>query len=147
MTSPAAEVRSFAVTIPAGTTSDSPFTADVSFPDRVVSGVHWKVPPGPSGLMGWRLSMSGGIAVIPTGGGWVITDDDSDTWPLTRQPDSGGWEVTGYNTDIYDHTVYVTFLLDFVGSQPVQPAIPANEVLSSPLSAGTAGVAAGGIIG
>lgn len=140
MTTPASgavEIRAFKVTIPAGTAIDDPVTIDVSFPPRLVQAVHWKVPPGPSGLMGWRLTMSGGVAVIPTGGGWVITDNDSDTWPLTGQPDSGAWEVTGYNTDIYDHAVYVDFLLELVGSGTPPTVLTADAALSSPASAST----------
>lgn len=143
MSAPALEVRSFAVTIPASTAQASPYTESVAFPARVVVGVHWKVPPGPSGLMGWRLTMSGGNAVIPTGGGWIVTDDDSGTWSLTGMPDSGAWEITGYNTDIYDHTVYVDFLLDLVGQAPAAVPLASNSVLSSPPGVAAAGVTAG----
>lgn len=130
MTTPAGaavEIRTFQVTIPAGTAQSAPVTTDIAFPSRVVQAVTWKVPPGPSGLMGWRLTMSGGNAVLPTGGGWVVADDQSDTWPVTNQPDSGAWEVTGYNTDIYDHSVYLTFQLALV------PA-PGSSVTLAPLS-------------
>lgn len=143
MTTPAAEVRSFVVTIPANTPLTAPVTTAVSFPPRTVTGVHWKVPPGPSGLMGWRLTMNNGLPVVPIGGGWIITDDDSDTWTLTGQPDSGAWEVTGYNTDIYDHAVYVDFLCDLIGQTPAPLALPSNAELSSPLSVSTSGVLAG----
>lgn len=139
MSTPAVEVRSFVVTIPAGTPLAAPVTRNVPFPARVVNAIHWKVPPGPSGLMGWRLAMSGGIAVIPTGGGWIITDGDSDTWNLTGQPDSGQWQVTGYNTDIYDHSVYLDFLLDMVGSGPQPPALIANATLAPDLTAAASG--------
>jgi hypothetical protein len=130
VTAPAIEVRSFAVTIPAGTAANDPYTQEIWFPAREVLGVHWKVPPGPSGLMGWRLTMSGGTAVLPTGGGWIITDNDSDTWNLQGQPDSGYWEVTGYNTGIYNHTVYLDFLLDIVGGQQTTPALIPNTIVS-----------------
>lgn len=133
MTTPVLEVRSFQATIPAGTAITSPKVIDTPFPAREVVWVHWKVPTGPSGLMGWRLSMSGGVAVLPTGGGWIITDDDSDTWNLTGQPDSGFWEVSGYNTDLYDHSVYLDFGLVMPGGPaPVVPLIP-SAVLSQPL--------------
>lgn len=142
-TPPAAEIRSFAVTIPAGTPLAAPATTSLFFPPRIVTAVRWRVPPGPSGLMGWRLTMSGGVAVIPTGGGWVIADNESATWPLTGQPDSGAWELTGYNTDIYDHTVYLDFLLDLITAPAAGAAQLPDAVLSAPLSAGTAGVPAG----
>ena len=131
MSTPAAEVRSFAVTIPAGTPQADPVTTQIFFPARDVTGVSWRVPPGPSGLMGWQLTMSGGQVVIPTGGGWIVADDQYDTWPLTGFPDSGYWEVTGYNTGAYDHTVYLDFLLDLVTEAVTSPAlvsIPAGGV-------------------
>lgn len=130
MSSPAVEVRSFNVTIPAGTPASAPVTTDIFFPARIVSGVHWKVPPGPSGLMGWQLTMNDGTPVIPTGGGYIITDNDSDTWALQNQPDSGQWEVTGYNTDIYPHTVYLDFLLDVISAPATGPVLVANADLT-----------------
>lgn len=137
MTTPAVEVRSFAVTIPAGTPLASPVTESIAFPARIVTAVHWKVPPGPAGEMGWRLTMSGGVPVIPTGGGWVITDNDSDTWPLQGQPDSGQWEVTGYNTGGFPHTVYLDFLLDLITAAPQPVTLASNAAVSSPGSVTT----------
>lgn len=123
MTTPAAEVRSFAVTISAGTPLAAPVTTPVAFPSRTVLAVRWQVPPGPSGLMGWRLTMSGGVPVIPSGGGWIIADDAADTWQVRDQPDSGAWEVTGYNTGTYPHTVYLDFMLEPV-AVPAAAAVP-----------------------
>jgi hypothetical protein len=123
VSTPAVEVRSFAVVIPGGTTKASPFTEDIYMPPRELVAVSWRVPPGPSGLMGWRLTMSGGVPVIPTGGGWIVADDQYETWPLTSQPDSGAWEVTGYNTGAYDHAVYLDFLVDLVGQAVASPAL------------------------
>lgn len=143
MTTPAREVRAFNVTVAAGTTEAAPSTTDIAVPVRVLTGVYWRVPPGPAGLFGWRLSMSGGVAVLPTGGGWIIADDQSAFWPVYGQPDSGAWQLTGYNDDIYDHTVYLEFLLDLVGQVPVPGAGPASADLSSPASAASRGVSAG----
>lgn len=143
MSTPAAEIRSFQVTIPANTALDSPLTTAVSFPQRNVIAVHWLVPPGPSGLMGWRLTMSGGVPVIPTGGGWIIADDQSAQWPLTGYPDNGGWEITGYNTDIYDHSVYVDFLLDLIAPAPAAVVTAPVAALTSPASVLSSGVPVG----
>lgn len=142
MSTPAAEVRSFAVTIPAGTSQASPFTEEINFPAREVVAVSWKVPPGPSGLMGWRLTMSGGQPVIPTGGGWIVADDQSGTWPVTGMPDGGFWEVTGYNTGAFNHTVYIDFLLDLLGTGTAQPALISSSDLSSPAPSTVAAVTA-----
>lgn len=138
MTSPAVEVRSFRVTIPAGTLQSAPLITHITIPPRVVSAVHWKVPPGPSGLMGWQLTMSGGVAVIPTGGGYIIADNSDVTWPLAGFPNSGAWEVTGYNTDIYPHSIYLDFLLDLVGAPGGVVSLLPSGSLSSPAGVTTA---------
>ena len=134
MTAPAAEVRSFAVTIPAGTPAATPVTTPVAFPSRTVLAIRWQVPPGPSGLMGWALTMSGGVPVIPAGGGWIIADNAADTWQVRGQPDSGAWEVTGYNTGAYPHTVYIDFMLEPVSTPAAAPVpdLAAAADLSAP---------------
>lgn len=138
----AQEIREFPVTVPAGTPLASPVTVDVSFPERVVDAVSWRVPPGPSGLMGWRLT-SAGTPVIPIQpDGWIVTDDDSSTWPLDDYLDSGNWQVTAYNTGAYDHTVYLTFLLDLPGGAVAPPSPPAGSGVGLVGSTGTVTVPA-----
>lgn len=132
MSTPAVEIRSFAVTIPAGTLQSAPLIQQVNFPPRIVTEIHWRVPPGPAGFMGWKLTMSKGQNVLPVNGTYIVTDDLADRWLVTNQPDGGFWEVTGYNTDIYDHTVYLDFFLDLVGQSTPIPQLMSNESLSSP---------------
>lgn len=136
MTSPVIEVRSFVVTIPASTALASPLITDITMPAREVQWVTWRVPSGPAGLMGWRLTMSNGNPVIPVGGGWIIADGNSATWNVYDQPDGGAWEVTGYNTDIYPHSVYLDFGLTPVSAPAsIQPQIPSSSLGST--TAGT----------
>ncbi len=124
---PAREARVFQVTIPAGTPLAAPVTIGVPFPPMTVQAVRWRVPPGPSGLMGWQLTMAGGQVLPANAGAWIIADNEGDTWELYGLPDSGAWRVTGYNTDIYDHVVNLVFLLDTAGG-PVsaQDAVAAD---------------------
>lgn len=111
----AAEVRTFAVTIPAGTPQASPAIIDLAMPARVVTAIRWRVPPGPRGELGWALGAAG-VRVLPWGEDqWVVADDEVAEWPLTDQITSGAWQLQGYNTGSFDHTVYVTFLLELVG--------------------------------
>lgn len=119
----AQEVREFAVTIPPGTSKANPLVTSVSFPERVVTAVSYRVPPGPSGLMGWALT-SAGTPVIPIQPNtYIVTDNQAVTWDLEGYLDSGNWAVTGYNTGLYPHTVYLTFQLDLPGvsATPVPP--------------------------
>lgn len=75
--------------------------------------------------MGWQLS-SDGVAVIPVvPGTFIVADDESDDWPLDGYPDAGNWQVTGYNTGVYPHTVYLTFLLDLIVPASVAPQLVA----------------------
>ena len=137
MSTPAVEIRSYQVTIPAGTPEAAPYTQDIFFPAREVVAVSWRVPPGPSGLMGWRLTMNDGIAVIPYGGGWIIADDQYNTWPLTSLPDSGYWEVTGYNTGTYPHSVFLDFQLELISqavSTPALISVPASPATVAPVT-------------
>lgn len=126
------EIRPFAVTIPAGTLQSAPLVAPINFPPRVVTALRWKVPPGPSGLMGWALTVAGNPVIPRQQGAYFVTDNDADTWPLEGFPDQGQWQLTGYNTDIYDHTVYLTFLLDQISTQLAAPALMPNWALSRP---------------
>lgn len=112
----AIEVRAFQVTIPAGTPITTPFRQSIKFPVRKVDVLEWRVPPGPSGLMGFAVSM-GGVNVLPTvPGTYIVADDEHSEWSLTDLPDSGDWQVSGYNTGVFDHTVYLRWLVDRVTS-------------------------------
>lgn len=123
------------MTIPAGTPKTAPFTTDTSFPDRVVRLVTWRVPPGPAGVMGWRLTM-GGVQVVPLpAGSWIVTDSAQGQWALDGQPDSGAWQVTGYNTGVFPHAVYLDFHVDLIqraaaGQPPQFAPAPALQFLA-----------------
>lgn len=105
----ASMVYTSSATIPAGTPITAPIKVDISFPPATVETIIVTVPPGPSGLVGFQLWVKGGQALPTNQGGWVIADDRVITWQLADQPDSGAWQLVGYNTDIYDHTIYVEF--------------------------------------
>lgn len=123
----ATEVRSFAATLPAGTLDSAPATIELAMPARIVSGVRVRIPPGPSGAVGWALG-SAGVRVLPWGDQqWIVGDDEVIEAPLTGQITSGAWQLIGYNTGLFDHTIYVTFLLDPVG-------VVAVDRLAAPLT-------------
>jgi hypothetical protein len=105
----ASSVSAFACTIPAGTSSGSPHVVALGLsPDPIVS-IHWRVPPGPRGHVGWWLTQSG-VQVLPDRYGTaLVADGESDTWVLNDFPESGAWALVGYNTGINDHVVYLEF--------------------------------------
>lgn len=118
----AQEIREFAVTVPPNTPVSAPLVTPVTFPSRQVVAVSWRVPPGPSGKLGWALT-SAGTPVIPIQpSSYIVTDNQADTWQLSGYLDSGNWQVTAYNTGVFPHTVYLTFLLDLIGTAEPPPA-------------------------
>lgn len=84
-------------------------------------------------------------------GTYIVTDDQSATWNLSGYLDSGNWQVTGYNTGLYDHTVYLTFLLNLPGVTEAAPPPPSDSgagivgtggTVVTPPPGGTGGVTA-----
>jgi hypothetical protein len=136
-TPPADEVYAFAVTIAAGTQQTSPQVTSIPIPPRTVNAVEAVVPPGCSGLVGFRLGMVGQQIIPINSGGWIISDDDKITWPVQGLPESGAWQLIGYNTDIYDHTIQVRFLTSLIITKPA-------DVTSQHAQATTAAVLAMG---
>jgi hypothetical protein len=120
----AQEIREFAVTVPGSTPKAAPLVTQLTMPQREVVRISWRVPPGPSGLMGWQLT-SAGAPVIPIQlNTYMVTDNQADTWDLEGYLDSGNWQCTAYNTGIYPHTFYLTFLLDLPGTVVASPPPP-----------------------
>lgn len=129
----AREIRSFQAVIPAGTAQTSPIRISVAMPVRKVDTLEIVVPPGPSGMMGFAITM-GGVNIIPVQPGtYMVTDDERIVWDLTNLPTSGAWQVSGYNTGNFDHTVYLRWLVDIVDAPSSQSPLMGVDlsVLSS----------------
>lgn len=123
----AREVRQYAVTIPKGTTAAAPYKVKLAMPVRVVTKIRYQVPPGPNGVMGFAIG-SAGVAVIPINGGWIVTNNSTETLPLKGYIDSGTWWVLGYNTGTYTHTVYLTFTCTLPGTVGAGPSVPPTAI-------------------
>ena len=104
-------VFEFTPLTPSGTAESSPLSQALTLPNYEVQLIRWRVPPGPQGNLGWQLLYSGAI-VLPQNGGWIIADNEYATWELDELPTAGDWYFNGYNTGSYDHTVYLTFLVN-----------------------------------
>lgn len=113
----ATQIQTFDVTIPAGTPIAAPVVVDVSFPPMVTEVIHWRVPRGPNGLMGWRLTSGSGQVIPKNTGQWIITDNESATWRLEDLHDSGSWQVTGYNTGTHNHVIRLRFHVSPIGGK------------------------------
>lgn len=111
-------IEPFTVTIPPGVAIATPQTFSLSFDDGVVTRIIVTIPPGPSGFMGFQFRHKGGPVIPYTGGQFIVGDDRVVDWPVANMPTADGWELYAYNTDIYQHSVYIEFLIDEI---PVGP--------------------------
>lgn len=130
---PVVEVRHYTATIPAGTPASAPVLVALAMPPREVVAIHWRVPHGPMGSLGWLLAM-GGVAVLPQPPGtFVIADNEHGEWTPTDLPDSGAWQVRGYNTGASPHAVYLAFHVQTIGRPPAaaRPRLIPDRVLAS----------------
>ena len=119
------EVYAFAVTIPAGTALASPQTTAMAIPVRIVRRIVVKIPPGPNGLMGFKIAAAG-VAIIPQAvGTWIVASDEDLVWDLANAIQSGAFQLIGYNTGQYNHTVYVRFEVDL-------PPDPSRQLVRVP---------------
>ena len=105
----AAEIHGFTAVIPANTPKSALAVIDLPLNNFEIESIDVEVPPGPAGLMGFYLAISGQQWIPWEMGEFLIWDDREKSWPLNDQPTSEGWEVHGYNLDAYDHEVVVRF--------------------------------------
>lgn len=132
----ATEVHQFQATIPAGTAKATPVTRALAQANYEIESIDLEVPPGPSGLMGFYIALSGQQWIPWEPGAYIVWNDRTENFPTENQVVNGGWQVVGYNTGAYDHTVTVRFHTNPIPSpeQPeVAPYIPQVNIISTPL--------------
>lgn len=138
------EVWDFQVTIPAGVQVTAPVTIATPFPPRRVIEIHWRVPNGPRGLMGWRIT-SAQAQIIPRAlGTWMINDGQQGVWHLENLPDSGAWEVTAYNLGNNPHAVYLSYVTEIIKPPEPTPVLFAPPTIFESPDLSQAGAPVGG---
>lgn len=120
----ATRIEPFEVLTPKGTLQASFLTTPLSLQDGRVERVEILVPPGPSGLVGFKLAHSGQSVIPIKSSTWNIADGVKFDWPLNNYPTGDSWELWTYNTDVYDHTIYVWLhVMDF-GAEDIVAPVP-----------------------
>lgn len=122
----ASRVELFEVAVPAGTAVAAAILTATRFDEGDVETVEVVVPPGPSGQVGFAILHGGGRVFPRESNRWIITDDEKITWHTSNLPDAGDWAVEAYNTGVYDHTLYVRFLVSETGSRPPPAPVTLN---------------------
>jgi hypothetical protein len=124
----ASQIYAFNPTIPAGTPINAPVRVNLQLPECTVEAIEWRIPPGPNGLMGWAIGAAQQPVIPYNPGAWIIGNDDSERWVLDNQITSGAWQFFGYNLGIFDHQVFLRFLIAAIG-------IPGTSSPAAPLEA------------
>ena len=132
----AREIRVFAVLIPANTLQSANFSSPLTMPPRIVREIEIVVPPGPAGEVGFAIGSSGRAVIPEVAGTFVVTDTETIHWPVEDQIDSGAWTFFGYNTGLFDHTIYIRFLLDIVQKSAAEQPGPAMPIDAGLVSSG-----------
>lgn len=106
----ATTIYQLTATIPANTPTNALAIEQVAIPACNVDSIDLEVPPGPAGLMGFYLAISGQQIIPFETGQFIVWDDRYDSWALDDFPQTGAWSVVGYNLDgVNGHSVVVRF--------------------------------------
>lgn len=132
----ASEVHQFSAVIPAGTPFSAPVTIELGQANYEIESVDLEVPPGPSGLMGFYVALSGQQWLPWEMGEWIIWNDRTESWLTNDQVTNGGWEIVGYNNGVYDHMVTVRFHVNPI-VYDTTPVVPQITIISQPLAGAT----------
>lgn len=119
--------------IPAGTPQAVPVTIPWPLEDNQLLSIDIMVPDGPSGLMGFFISQAQ-QQIVPWGNsGFLITNDEKIRYEYSDQISSTGLAVVGYNTDIYNHTVYLRATITNLPVPGTEPEAAVTEPGAAPV--------------
>lgn len=120
----ATRIEPFEVLTPRGTLEASFQRTALPFQDGRVERIEILVPPGPSGLVGFKVAHSNQSVIPISSSTWNIADGVKFDWQLTNFPTGDAWELWTYNTDVYDHTLYLWFHVHDFEADSVPMAVP-----------------------
>lgn len=124
-------IRQRTVTIPANTSMNSLYRANLNLPVETIESVDIRVPSGAFGLMGFYIAVSDQQIIPFEPGQFFVWNDDTERWPIEDYPNAGGWQVFGYNLDsVYPHRVELRFHDVPIDTPLVQ--VPTLTFISSP---------------
>lgn len=107
----ASRIETFDVVVTGQTAIATPQTTALDFDMGVVQRIEILIPPGPSGLVGFRLVHSGRPVIPYDTSKWIVADDEVIKWDTENYPVGSAWALQAYNLDAYDHTLYLRFLV------------------------------------
>lgn len=122
----AERVASYAQLIPAGTTPSNPATLTVVLQWAWLWEAIVRAPDGPRGTCGYLLTLNG-TQIVPwsTTQNYYVPNNEVNSYPVNTEVDTN-LVLNGYNTDLYDHTLYWRFFytpVSLMGTDLAPPPI------------------------
>lgn len=108
----AQRIEVFAVPVTAGTAKSSAVETDLSFVDGTVVGIEIIIPDGHCGLTGIALMQAHSQVIPKTLDTFITGNNEPIKWPVEGFLNNGSWSALCYNTDVYDHTFHLRFLVN-----------------------------------
>jgi hypothetical protein len=105
-------VEWFDVTVGSGTALASAVETATAFDPGVVERIELTIPDGHAGLTGLQFMIAHQQIIPFTPGSFIVGNDRVISWDTTNFLDNGAWSVLCYNTDVFDHTFHVTYLVN-----------------------------------
>ena len=127
----AVQINQTTVVVPANTPKTALSVATISLPLLQIESIDLEVPPGPVGLMGFYIALSGQQWIPWNAGEFIVWDNYRDSCDLQNQLIGVPWEVHAYNLDAANsHEIVVRFHLN---DTPVPITVaPSVTIVSTP---------------
>jgi hypothetical protein len=124
------------VTVPAGTSPNTPLSVPYPTEDNDVVDIEILIPAGHCGLTGIRV-MWNDRQILPWGvNDWIIANDYHRVFPVGQYLLAAGLRVEAYNMGLFPHSFYLRAQIadcSLVDQQPVNPiasvTIPGSDVV------------------
>jgi hypothetical protein len=125
-------------TVAAGTALAAPQLVPVALEDAQLESVRIVIPDGHSGFTGLQVRW-GGTQVIPFGSGtWITANAEVMDIDWAGEITADGLVLAGYNTDVFDHSFYLRWLVSDL-------APPSTATVVSAQAGGAAAADASGV--
>lgn len=107
----AQRIEAFDVTVPAGTLSSAPLDTPLAFNDGIVERIEIVVPRGHAGFTGFAIRYAQQQVIPYRSGQFVITDNETISWPTEDYPTGNQWVFRAYNEDVFPHSFHLRLLI------------------------------------
>lgn len=126
---PVTLLRSFDVSIPAGTLPTSPLVTATAFEAAAVDSIEWTFPDGCNGVVGVQFGARG-VPVLPdTPRVYLVRSGSTASLEVDDMPTNGDWSVIGYNTGAFTHVVHVAYRIHRHEPEPAIPPYLASDLV------------------